>query len=113
VTAAAEVRPVLQPMLELYLDLHPELSGHEERTAVRVGAALGKAMDSSRARFEQTIRAVLRLWTEPKVSEDGEFLSYTEATSRPAVVQQPPRPDWRAACTSSSMRSCPRHRPVQ
>jgi alkanesulfonate monooxygenase SsuD/methylene tetrahydromethanopterin reductase-like flavin-dependent oxidoreductase (luciferase family) len=59
--------------------------------------AFGVPMDSSRARFEQTIRAVLRLWTESKVSEDGEFFSYTDATSLPAVVQQPHPPVWGAA----------------
>jgi hippurate hydrolase len=44
-TATDNVQQVLQPMLELYLDLHlhPELSGREERTAAKVGAALGKA----------------------------------------------------------------------
>jgi alkanesulfonate monooxygenase SsuD/methylene tetrahydromethanopterin reductase-like flavin-dependent oxidoreductase (luciferase family) len=60
-------------------------------------AALGVAMDTSRARYEQTIRAVLRLWTEQKVSEDGEFFSFTDATSLPAVVQQPHPPVWGAA----------------
>lgn len=60
-------------------------------------AAFGVPMDSSRARYEQTIRAVLRLWTEQKVSEDTEFFSYTDATSLPSVVQRPHPPVWGAA----------------
>jgi alkanesulfonate monooxygenase SsuD/methylene tetrahydromethanopterin reductase-like flavin-dependent oxidoreductase (luciferase family) len=63
-------------------------------------AALGVPMDSSRDRFEQTIQAVLRLWTSEKVSEDGPFFSYTEATSQPAVVQRPHPPVWGAAIVS-------------
>jgi alkanesulfonate monooxygenase SsuD/methylene tetrahydromethanopterin reductase-like flavin-dependent oxidoreductase (luciferase family) len=62
--------------------------------------ALGVPLDSSRARFEETIRAVLRLWTDEKVSEDGQFFSFVNATSLPSVVQQPHPPVWGAAIRS-------------
>lgn len=44
-TTLDEVQPILQPILELYLDLHrhPELSGQESRTASRFGFALERA----------------------------------------------------------------------
>ncbi|GGM34984.1 LLM class flavin-dependent oxidoreductase [Dactylosporangium sucinum] len=60
-------------------------------------AALGVPMDTSRDRFEKTIRAVLRLWTEDKVTEECEYFSYSDATSLPAVVQRPHPPVWGAA----------------
>lgn len=62
--------------------------------------ALGVPLDSSRDRFEATIRAVLRLWTEERVSEDTEFFSFTDATSLPPVVQNPHPPVWGAAIRS-------------
>ena len=63
-------------------------------------AALGVSMDTSRDRFEKTINAVLRLWTEEKVTEDCEYFSFTDATSLPAVVQEPHPPVWGAAIVS-------------
>jgi alkanesulfonate monooxygenase SsuD/methylene tetrahydromethanopterin reductase-like flavin-dependent oxidoreductase (luciferase family) len=62
--------------------------------------ALGVPMDTSRARYEETIRAVVRLWTESKVTEDSEFFSFAEATSLPAVLQSPHPPLWGAAITT-------------
>lgn len=62
--------------------------------------AFGVPLDSSRDRFEATIRAVLRLWTEEKVTEDTEFFSFADATSLPPVVQSPHPPVWGAAIRS-------------
>ncbi|MEU7040614.1 LLM class flavin-dependent oxidoreductase [Streptomyces varsoviensis] len=62
--------------------------------------AFGVPMDESRARYEATIKAVLRLWTEEKVTEDTPFFSFTDATSLPRVVQNPHPPVWGAAVRS-------------
>jgi alkanesulfonate monooxygenase SsuD/methylene tetrahydromethanopterin reductase-like flavin-dependent oxidoreductase (luciferase family) len=63
-------------------------------------AALGVPLDESRARFEATVGAVLRLWTEQKVTERTEFFSFRDATSLPAVLQAPHPPVWGAAIRS-------------
>jgi alkanesulfonate monooxygenase SsuD/methylene tetrahydromethanopterin reductase-like flavin-dependent oxidoreductase (luciferase family) len=62
--------------------------------------ALGVPLDTSRARYEATIRAVLRLWSEDKVTEDTTFFSFRDATSLPPVVQRPHPPVWGAATRS-------------
>lgn len=40
-------------------------------------------MDESRPRYEATIEAVVRLWSEEKVTEDTPYFSFTDATSLP------------------------------
>src|SRR5882757_7554778 len=49
--------------------------------------AFGVPLSTSRARFQACIKAVIRLWTEQKVTEQTEFFSFQDATSQPAVVQ--------------------------
>jgi alkanesulfonate monooxygenase SsuD/methylene tetrahydromethanopterin reductase-like flavin-dependent oxidoreductase (luciferase family) len=62
--------------------------------------ALGVPLDTSRANYEATIRATLRLWSEEKVTEDTPFFSFANATSLPPVVQRPHPPIWGAAIRS-------------
>ncbi|MER6382178.1 LLM class flavin-dependent oxidoreductase [Streptomyces sp. NPDC001250] len=62
--------------------------------------ALGVPIEESRARYEATIKAVVRLWTEEKVTEDTPFFSFKDATSLPPVVQRPHPPVWGAAVRS-------------
>jgi alkanesulfonate monooxygenase SsuD/methylene tetrahydromethanopterin reductase-like flavin-dependent oxidoreductase (luciferase family) len=62
--------------------------------------AFGVPLSTSRARFQACIQAVIRLWTEQKVTEQTEFFSFQEATSQPAVVQSPHPPVWGAAIRS-------------
>ncbi|WP_037604484.1 LLM class flavin-dependent oxidoreductase [Streptacidiphilus rugosus] len=59
--------------------------------------ALGLAMEESTDRFRETIRAVLRIWTEEKVTEDTPFFSYRDVTGLPRPTQQPHPPVWGAA----------------
>jgi len=78
----------------------------------RVDAGFGRAwlpyefdtfkvpMDESRARYEATIEAVVRLWTETNVSEDTPFFSYRDANSLPHPTQRPHPPVWGAAVKS-------------
>lgn len=65
-----EVKAVLPRALERYLDLHrhPELSGHEERTAARVGAALaGAGLDVTYAVGGHGLVGVIRNGVGPVV----------------------------------------------
>jgi alkanesulfonate monooxygenase SsuD/methylene tetrahydromethanopterin reductase-like flavin-dependent oxidoreductase (luciferase family) len=62
--------------------------------------ALGVPMDESRPRYEATIDAIVRLWTERDVTEDTPFFSFTGANSLPQVVQRPHPPVWGAAVRS-------------
>jgi alkanesulfonate monooxygenase SsuD/methylene tetrahydromethanopterin reductase-like flavin-dependent oxidoreductase (luciferase family) len=62
--------------------------------------AFGVPLDSSRARFEACIKAVIRLWTEEKVTEQTDFFAFKDATSLPAVAQRPHPPVWGAAIRS-------------
>jgi len=54
-------------------------------------------MDESRARFEEGIAAVKRLWTEPEVRFAGTFHQFGPAPLLPKPVQQPHPPIWIAA----------------
>ncbi len=54
-------------------------------------------MDESRARFEEGIAAVKRLWTEPDVRFDGPFHQFGPLLLLPRPVQQPHPPIWIAA----------------
>jgi natural product biosynthesis luciferase-like monooxygenase protein len=55
------------------------------------------SMDESRARFEEGIAAVKRLWTEPEVRFDGPFHQFGPLSLLPRPVQQPHPPIWVAA----------------
>lgn len=59
--------------------------------------AFGVPMDSSRARFEATVAAVTRLWTEENVAEDTPYFSFKDATVLPRPTQRPHPPLWAAA----------------
>jgi natural product biosynthesis luciferase-like monooxygenase protein len=54
-------------------------------------------MDESRARFEEGITAVKRLWTEPEVRFEGLFHQFGPLPLLPRPVQQPHPPIWVAA----------------
>jgi len=62
--------------------------------------AFGIDMDTSRARFTETIRAVRRLWAEEKVAEETPFFSYRNVTCLPRPAQRPYPPLWAAATVS-------------
>jgi alkanesulfonate monooxygenase SsuD/methylene tetrahydromethanopterin reductase-like flavin-dependent oxidoreductase (luciferase family) len=60
-------------------------------------AALGVPIDESRARFEATVDAVVRLWTEQGVDAETPFFRYRGATVLPRPTQRPHPPVWCAA----------------
>src|SRR2546430_2709538 len=52
----------------------------------------GVSMDESRARFEEGIDIVTRLWTEDRVSYDGKFHRFRDVHLKPRPVQKPHPP---------------------
>ncbi|HEV8439587.1 MAG TPA: LLM class flavin-dependent oxidoreductase [Methylomirabilota bacterium] len=62
--------------------------------------AFGVRMEDSRARFEEGIDAVVRLWTEECVSQEGRFHTFRDIHLLPRPVQRPHPPVWVAAIQS-------------
>ena len=60
----------------------------------------GVSMDESRARFEEGIDIVTRLWTEDRVSYDGKFHRFRDVHLKPRPVQKPHPPIWVASVAS-------------
>ena len=63
-------------------------------------SAFGIDMDTSRERFEQTIAAVMALWTNNNVSLKSDFFEFIDANSLPIPIQHPHPPVWGAAVTA-------------
>ena len=57
----------------------------------------GVSMDESRARFEEGIDIITRLWTEERVSYEGKFHRFHDVRLMPRPVQKPHPPIWIAA----------------
>jgi alkanesulfonate monooxygenase SsuD/methylene tetrahydromethanopterin reductase-like flavin-dependent oxidoreductase (luciferase family) len=62
--------------------------------------AFGISMEESRARFEEGIEALIRLWTEENVTFEGKFHRFKNVTSLPRPTQRPHPPIWIAAVVS-------------
>jgi alkanesulfonate monooxygenase SsuD/methylene tetrahydromethanopterin reductase-like flavin-dependent oxidoreductase (luciferase family) len=62
--------------------------------------AFGISMEESRARFEEGIEALRRLWTEQDVTFEGKFHRFRNVTSLPRPTQTPHPPLWVAAVVS-------------
>ena len=62
--------------------------------------AFGVSMEESRARFEEGIEALIRLWTEENVTFEGKFHRFKNVTSLPRPTQRPHPPIWIAAVVS-------------
>jgi len=63
-------------------------------------AAFGLDMAESRARFEEGVAAIKRLWTEERVTHAGRFWQFEGVHSMPRPVQKPHPPIWVAAIAS-------------
>lgn len=59
--------------------------------------AFAVPIDESRARFEATLSAIRRFWTEESVSIDSPFFTIREARSLPRPTQRPHPPLWGVA----------------
>lgn len=62
--------------------------------------AFGVRMDDSRARFEEGLELMLRLWTEERVTHRGAFHTLRDVRLLPRPVQRPHPPVWVAAIQS-------------
>jgi natural product biosynthesis luciferase-like monooxygenase protein len=63
-------------------------------------AVFGVDMEESRARFEEGIDIVTRLWTEDRVSYEGRFHRLQDVHLQPRPVQMPHPPVWIASIAS-------------
>ena len=63
-------------------------------------AAYGLDMDESRERFNEGIKAIIRLWTEERVTYEGHFWRFRDVHSMPRPTQKPHPPVWVAAIAS-------------
>ena len=63
-------------------------------------ARFGISMDESRARFDEGLEQVRRLLEEEKVTAQGRFHSFENATSLPRPTQKPRPPFWIAALST-------------
>ena len=60
----------------------------------------GVSMEDSRARFDEGLDIVRRLWTEDRVTYEGKFHQLHDVRSMPRPVQKPHPPIWVAAVMS-------------
>ncbi len=60
----------------------------------RVYPAYGISADRRAARFAEAIRLMQRLWTEPRVTFDGQFWKLDNAAMEPKPLQKPHPPIW-------------------
>ena len=60
----------------------------------RIYPAFGLAAERRAARFAEGLRLMKRLWTEERVTLDGEFFKLQNASMQPKPVQKPHPPLW-------------------
>jgi natural product biosynthesis luciferase-like monooxygenase protein len=60
----------------------------------------GVSMEESRARFEEGVDIITRLWTEDRVSHEGRFHRFHDVHLQPRPVQTPHPPVWIATIAS-------------
>jgi alkanesulfonate monooxygenase SsuD/methylene tetrahydromethanopterin reductase-like flavin-dependent oxidoreductase (luciferase family) len=60
----------------------------------------GVPMSESRARFEEAISIIRRLWVEDRISHKGQFWNLDDVRLMPRVVQKPHPPVWIAAIST-------------
>jgi probable F420-dependent oxidoreductase len=70
----------------------------------KVYPAYGISAERRAARFEEGLRVMTRLWTEPRVSFAGEFWRLEDATVAPKPVQTPHPPLWFGAHHPTALR---------
>jgi probable F420-dependent oxidoreductase len=67
-------------------------------------AAFGMSSDRYVVRFTEGLALMKALWTEPRVTFDGEFWQLTDAPMEPKPVQKPHPPIWFGANTPPALR---------
>jgi len=109
------IRPITGAVIPAFnhpIKLAAELAVLDNLSGGRLDAGFGRAfipkefeafgipMDESRARFEEGLDIVTRLWTEERVSYRGKFHSFDDVRLLPRPVQKPHPPIWIAAVAS-------------
>jgi len=67
-------------------------------------AAFGLTSDRYVARFTEGLTVMKALWTQPRVTFDGEFFRLADAAMEPKPVQQPHPPVWFGATGDAAIR---------
>lgn len=70
----------------------------------RIYPAYGISADRRAARFTEAIRLMQRLWTEPRVTFEGQFWKLDNAAMAPKPVQKPYPPIWFGAHHPQALR---------
>jgi len=109
------IRPITGAVIPAFnhpVKLAAELAALDNISHGRLDAGFGRAfipkefevfgvsMDDSRARFEEGLDAVVKLWTEDRVSYEGKFHKFHDVHLMPRPVQKPHPPIWIAAVAS-------------
>jgi probable F420-dependent oxidoreductase len=87
-----------------------QLSGGRVEVGVGTGgknrqfAAFGMSPDRYVARFTEGLTVMKALWTEPRVTFDGEFWQLTDAAMEPKPAQKPHPPIWFGANGEAALR---------
>jgi len=76
----------------------------------RIYPAFGLPAARRAARFDEGLRVMRRLWTEERVTLDGEFFKLQNASMEPKPVQKPHPPLWSGGPSSSGTGSSARAR---
>jgi probable F420-dependent oxidoreductase len=71
-------------------------------------AAFGISSDRYAARFSEGVALMKALWTQPRVTFDGEFWQLADAPMEPKPVQKPHPPIWFGANGESALRRAAR-----
>jgi alkanesulfonate monooxygenase SsuD/methylene tetrahydromethanopterin reductase-like flavin-dependent oxidoreductase (luciferase family) len=64
---------------------------------------LGISMDEGRARYQEALDIILKVWSQENVSHKGEFWQFEDVTTYPRPVQQPHPPLWVAGTSEASL----------
>ncbi len=110
-----QIRPITGAVIPAFnhpVKLAAELAMLDNLSQGRLDAGFGRAflpkefevfgvsIEDSRARYEEGIEIVTRLWTEDRVSYQGKFHSFHDVHLMPRPVQRPHPPIWVAAIAS-------------
>ena len=71
-------------------------------------AAFGMSADRYVARFTEGVAVMKALWTQPRVSFDGEFYHLEDAAMEPKPIQKPHPPVWFGATGETALRRAAR-----
>jgi probable F420-dependent oxidoreductase len=92
-----------------------QLSGGRVNAGVGLGAttrtypAFGIGEEHRVARFNEALRVMKALWTEPEVNLEGDFWQLRGASISPRPLQQPHIPIWFGATSPEAIRRAARH----